>query len=131
MTKEKLSRFYINVVNGDVLQVGRIYAEDDRRTFGKEREPIVCSGKLYSVQHRRSFEIKDAVCKIEDDSYIKDAIAPIFQSDDTNIIETFGNLDNAQNMKASLFLQWYPLWTLSLYINLNLYKITSFAFMGT
>ena len=41
-------------------------------------------------------------------SYTKDAIAPIFQSDDTNIIETFGNLDNAQNMKASLFLQWYP-----------------------
>lgn len=42
-------------------------------------------------------------------SYTKDAIAPIFQSDNTNIIETFGNLDNAQNMKASLFLQWYPL----------------------
>lgn len=41
-------------------------------------------------------------------SYTKDAIAPIFQSDDTNIIETFGNLDNTQNMKASLFLQWYP-----------------------
>lgn len=41
-------------------------------------------------------------------SYDKDAIAPVFQSDDTNIIETFGNLDNAQNMKASLFLQWYP-----------------------
>ena len=41
-------------------------------------------------------------------SYAKDAIAPIFQSDDINIIETFGNLDNAQNMKASLFLQWYP-----------------------
>lgn len=41
-------------------------------------------------------------------SYTKDAIAPIFQSDDTNIIETLGNLDNAQNIKASLFLQWYP-----------------------
>ena len=41
-------------------------------------------------------------------SYNKDAIAPVFQSDDTNIIETFGNLDNAQNMKANLFLQWYP-----------------------
>ncbi|MGJ1015090.1 TonB-dependent receptor [Bacteroides salyersiae] len=41
-------------------------------------------------------------------SYTKDAIAPIFQSDDTSIIETFGNLDNAQSMKASLFLQWYP-----------------------
>ncbi len=41
-------------------------------------------------------------------SYTKDAIAPIFQSDHTNIIETFGNLDYAQNMKASLFLQWYP-----------------------
>ena len=41
-------------------------------------------------------------------SYDKDAIAPVFQSDDTNIIETFGNLDNVQNMKASLFLQWYP-----------------------
>ncbi|KAA5266575.1 TonB-dependent receptor [Bacteroides faecis] len=40
--------------------------------------------------------------------YTKDAIAPIFQSDNTNIIETFGNLDNAQNIKASLFLQWYP-----------------------
>ena len=41
-------------------------------------------------------------------SYNKDAIAPVFQSDDTNVIETFGNLDNAQNIKASLFLQWYP-----------------------
>lgn len=41
-------------------------------------------------------------------SYTKDAIAPIFQSDHTNIIETFGNLDDAQNMKVSLFLQWYP-----------------------
>ena len=41
-------------------------------------------------------------------SYNKDAIVPVLQSDDTNIIETFGNLDNAQNMKASLFLQWYP-----------------------
>lgn len=41
-------------------------------------------------------------------SYTKDVIAPIFQSDHTNIIETFGNLDDAQNMKASLFLQWYP-----------------------
>lgn len=41
-------------------------------------------------------------------SYTKNAIAQIFQSDDTNIMETFGNLDNAQNMKAGLFLQWYP-----------------------
>lgn len=41
-------------------------------------------------------------------SYTKDAIAQVFQSDDTNIIETFGNLDNAQHMQASLFLQWYP-----------------------
>ena len=41
-------------------------------------------------------------------SYNKDAIVPVLQSDDTNIIETFGNLDNAQNMKASLLLQWYP-----------------------
>lgn len=41
-------------------------------------------------------------------SYNNDAIAPIFLCDNTNIIETFGNLDNAQNIKASLFLQWYP-----------------------
>lgn len=41
-------------------------------------------------------------------SYTKDAIAPVFESDETNIIETFGNLDNAQNMKASVFMQWYP-----------------------
>ncbi len=41
-------------------------------------------------------------------NYTKNAIAPVFQSDNTNIIETFGNLDNAQNIKASLFLQWYP-----------------------
>ena len=32
-----------------------------------KRKPIVCSGKLYSTQHRQSFQIKDAVCKIEDD----------------------------------------------------------------
>lgn len=41
-------------------------------------------------------------------AYTKDAIAPVFQSDNTNIIETFSNLDNAQNIKAGLFLQWYP-----------------------
>lgn len=41
-------------------------------------------------------------------SYNKDAIAAIFQSDNKNIIETFGNVDNAQNIKGSLFLQWYP-----------------------
>lgn len=41
-------------------------------------------------------------------SYTKDAIAPVFQSDDTNIIETFSNMNNAQHMKASLFLQCYP-----------------------
>ena len=32
-----------------------------------KRKPIVCSGKLYSTQHRQSFKIKDAGCKIEDD----------------------------------------------------------------
>lgn len=41
-------------------------------------------------------------------TYTKDAIAPIFQSDDKNVIETFGNMNNAQNIKASLFMQWYP-----------------------
>lgn len=41
-------------------------------------------------------------------AYIKDAIAPIFQSGNMYIIETYGNLDYAQNIKASLFLQWYP-----------------------
>lgn len=41
-------------------------------------------------------------------TYTKNSIAPIFESDNTNIIETFGNLDNAQNIKANLFLQWYP-----------------------
>lgn len=32
-----------------------------------KRKPIVCSGKLYSTRHKQSFQIKDAVCKIEDD----------------------------------------------------------------
>ena len=32
-----------------------------------KRKPIVCSGKLYSTQHRQSFKIKDVICKIEDD----------------------------------------------------------------
>lgn len=41
-------------------------------------------------------------------TYTKDAIASVFQSDDTNIMKTFGNLDNVQNIEASLFLQWYP-----------------------
>lgn len=40
--------------------------------------------------------------------YAKNAIAPVFLSNKTDIIETFGNLDYAQNMKANLFLQWYP-----------------------
>lgn len=51
-------------------------------------------------------------------TYTKDAIAPVFQSDDTNIIETFGNLDNAQTVKAGLFLQWYPLSNNSLRLRL-------------
>lgn len=42
-------------------------------------------------------------------SFIKEAIAPVFQSDNANVIETFGNLDKSQNMKADLFLQYYPL----------------------
>lgn len=41
-------------------------------------------------------------------TYTQNSIAPIFASDNTNIIETFGNLDNAQNIMANLFLQWYP-----------------------
>lgn len=41
-------------------------------------------------------------------SYTKDGIAPVFKSDDSNIIETFDNLDKAQDMKGSLYLQWYP-----------------------
>jgi hypothetical protein len=42
-------------------------------------------------------------------TYTKNAISPVFQSDGTDIVETFGNLDNARQMKADLFLQWYPL----------------------
>ena len=40
-------------------------------------------------------------------TYTKNSIAPIFESDNTNIIETFGNLDKYKNIKANLFLQWY------------------------
>lgn len=41
-------------------------------------------------------------------NYSKDAIAPVFTTDENDIIETFGNIDYAQNLKTSLFLQWYP-----------------------
>lgn len=41
-------------------------------------------------------------------NYSKDAIAPIFIIDENNIIETYGNIDYAQNLRTSLFLQWYP-----------------------
>lgn len=43
------------------------------------------------------------------DSHLtKNVIAPIFLSDDTNIISTLDNQDNALNTKASLFLLRYP-----------------------
>ena len=41
-------------------------------------------------------------------SYAKNAIAPVFRSEAADIVETFGNLDYAQQLKFSLFLQWYP-----------------------
>ncbi len=41
-------------------------------------------------------------------SYARKAIAPVFRPDGADIVETFGNLDRAQHMKCSLFMQWYP-----------------------
>lgn len=61
----------------------------------------------FSLSYFKGFK-KFVINVMMEYSYSKDAIAPVFQSDDTNIIETYSNLDNAQNMKASLFLQWYP-----------------------
>lgn len=61
----------------------------------------------FSLSYFKGFK-KFVINAMVEYSYSKDAIAPFFQSDDTNIIETYSNLDNAQNMKASLFLQWYP-----------------------
>ncbi|WP_380077507.1 outer membrane beta-barrel protein [Falsiporphyromonas endometrii] len=36
-------------------------------------------------------------------------IAPVFKTNNTDIIETFDNIDYSNMAKASLFLQWYPL----------------------
>ncbi len=40
--------------------------------------------------------------------YTKNAMVPVFIRSYSNIAETFGNIDCSQNVKASLFLQWYP-----------------------
>ena len=41
-------------------------------------------------------------------SYANDAIVPLIIQSDNNIAETFGNIENARNIKASLFVQWFP-----------------------
>lgn len=42
-------------------------------------------------------------------SRTNNAIVPYFTADDENVIESFQNIDYSENIKASLFLQWYPL----------------------
>lgn len=40
--------------------------------------------------------------------YAKNAIAPVFIRSGNEIAETFDNIDYAQDLKANLFVQWYP-----------------------
>lgn len=41
-------------------------------------------------------------------NYAKNAIAPVFIRSGNEIAETFDNIDYAQDLKANLFVQWYP-----------------------
>lgn len=83
------------------------YFKDPNYIFAGNPNLTPCNNHNFSLSYFKGFK-KFVINAEVGYSYTQNAIAPIFQSDDTNIIETFGNLDNAQNMKASLFLQWYP-----------------------
>lgn len=52
--------------------------------------------------------------------YAKNAIAPVFIRSGNEIAETFDNIDYAQDLKANLFVQWYP-------FDSNLLRLRMFA----
>ncbi len=71
-------------------------------------------------------------------AYTKDAIAPVFQSNESYLIETFDNLNSAQKVNASIFLRWSPfsnnifhLWLYSeIFHQLNSFGISNWQYTG-
>ncbi len=83
------------------------YYKDPNYIFVGNPDLKPCNTQNLSLSYYKGFKkfVINAEIGYE---YTKDAIAPVFLSDDIDIIETYGNIDYTQNMKASLFLQWYP-----------------------
>lgn len=107
-SSELMFNYEVNTENPSVSSLTyNPYYKDPNYIFTGNPNLSPSNNHEFSLSYFKGFK-KFVINAMVEYSYSKDAIAPFFQSDDTNIIETYSNLDNAQNMKASLFLQWYP-----------------------
>lgn len=107
-SSELMFNYEVNTENPSVSSLTyNPYYKDSNYIFTGNPNLSPSNNHEFSLSYFKGFK-KFVINAMMEYSYSKDAIAPVFQSDDTNIIETYSNLDNAQNMKASLFLQWYP-----------------------
>lgn len=107
-SSELMFNYEVNTENPSVSSLTyNPYYKDPNYIFTGNPNLSPSNNHEFSLSYFKGFK-KFVINAMMEYSYSKDAIAPVFQSDDTNIIETYSNLDNAQNMKASLFLQWYP-----------------------
>ncbi len=107
-SSELMFNYEVNTENPSVSSLTyNPYYKDPNYIFTGNPNLSPSNNHEFSLSYFKGFK-KFVINAMMEYSYSKDAIAPVFQPDDTNIIETYSNLDNAQNMKASLFLQWYP-----------------------
>lgn len=107
-TSEMTFNYEVNTDNPSVSSLTyNPYYKDPNYIFVGNPNLKPCNSHNLSLSYFKGFK-KFVINAGLDYIYTRDAIAPIFQSNGTNIIETFGNISNVQNMKASLFLQWYP-----------------------
>ena len=52
--------------NGKIVRSYRLHQRNDREPPDKERrEAIRCNGRIYSEEHRRKFDIKNDIFKVE------------------------------------------------------------------
>ena len=107
-SSELMFNYEVNTENPSVSSLTyNPYYKDPNYIFTGNPNLSPSNNHDFSLSYFKGFK-KFVINAMVEYSYTKDAIAPVFQSDDTNIIETYSNLNNAQNIKASLFLQWYP-----------------------
>lgn len=72
--------------------------------------PELKPGNLHDISLSYSKNFKKFIINAEVAyEHSRDDMAPVFISNGKDVIETFCNMDYANNFKTSLFLQWYPL----------------------